>query len=79
MSAPEGYPQVNKFEQVSSLGHRMSLALGGGDRCEGESTEGGRAMGSLYGKVLCIMAMVTWVHLFQLKRLWIRLSKIHTC
>ena len=29
MSAPEGYPEVNKFEQVSSLGHNMSLAFGG--------------------------------------------------
>ena len=25
----EGGPQVNKFEQVSSDGHQMSLAVGG--------------------------------------------------
>ena len=37
-----GGPQVNKFEQVSSLGHQISLAVG-------------RAWGSLYDKVQCII------------------------
>ena len=43
MSAPEGYHQVNKFEQVCSLGHNMSIALVGVRR--GSCTKG---EGSLY-------------------------------
>ena len=48
MSVPVGVgPQVNKFEQVSSDGHKMSLA-GRGDR-----TRGG---GGLYSEVQFIMS-----------------------
>ena len=43
-----GGPQVNKFEQVFSLGHQMSLT--------GSLYGGGQARrGSLYGEVQCIM------------------------
>ena len=28
MSAPRGFPKVNKFEQVSGFGHKISLAGG---------------------------------------------------
>ena len=39
-------PQVNKFEQVSSDGHQMSLAGGAGFPCL-MSRGGGRAEGSI--------------------------------
>ena len=51
---------MNKFEQVSSLGHQMSLALGLGPYTgEGavSCTEGGGRpdQGALYSEVQCIM------------------------
>ena len=55
MSAPEGYPQVNKFEQVSSVGHNMSLAFGAGwggagaeGRVQRETGPGGPYMARSY-------------------------------
>ena len=46
---------MNKFEQVSSLDHQLSLAvrvgLGVGDSCTMKSHVGG----SLYGEVQCVM------------------------
>ena len=61
VSTGSGCPQVNKFEQVSSLGHQMSLA-GAGQ--EGFLYRG--AAGTGVGAGLCMVrlnaswVMVTW-------------------
>ena len=49
-----GGPQVNKFEQVSSDGHRMSPAEAGAWGCQGWDWGGGAA--GLYSEVQCIMS-----------------------
>ena len=64
-----GGPEVNKFEQVSSVGHHMSLAEGpglegwglrSGDPCP-EGVGQGRNQGwALHNDVQCIIVMVTW-------------------
>ena len=45
-----GGPKVNKFEQVSSLGHMMSVARG-----VGLERRGADGWGFLYSEVQCIM------------------------
>ena len=45
MSAVVGDPQVNKFEQVSNLGHQMTLVEGMGPCTEGV----------VYSEVQCVM------------------------
>ena len=54
---------MNKFEQISSFGHQMSLAGGHGAGLgwrqlynESPYTEGAGPAGSLYGEVQCIMS-----------------------
>ena len=51
MSAPGGFSQVNKFEQVSNLGHQMSLtgSAGSGPRVSVQRELG--SVGSLYSEV----------------------------
>ena len=55
-----GGPEVNKFEQVSSVGHQMSLAggEGGGFHVQRGPMSEGRGQGGLYNEVQC---MVIWV------------------
>ena len=65
MSALAGLrsPQVNKFEQVSSLRHQMSLVLGGigwdvpvqRGPMSRVGRDGARASRSFYGEAQCIM------------------------
>ena len=47
---------MNKFEQVSGLGHQMSLAWG---RAGGSLYKGGQGLGSLYSEVMVNGHMVT--------------------
>ena len=51
-------PEMNKFEQVSSLHQQMSLA-GGEEMVVGGGGSVQRLVG-LYNEVQCIMVMVTW-------------------
>ena len=54
-------PEVNKFEQVSSNGHQMSVARGGRDPSSKVPCGGG-----LYSEVQCIMSNC---HMDKQKRL----------
>ena len=61
MSVMMGVPQVNKFEQLSSLDHRMSVA-----GWWGPVQRGGGAVphieGTLHSKVQCIMGIGHMAH-----------------